>query len=73
MTPSPRSSSLEQASGLPLRINSIEVVRKVVSEGCHVFRERKGEPGQYDAKPHDAYQTVLCTHDSQSVAQQLQQ
>ena len=33
-------------------MNSIEVVRKVLSDGCHVFRERRDEPGQYDAKPY---------------------
>lgn len=34
-------------------MTNIEVARKVVAEKqAHLFRERKGEPGQYDAKPY---------------------
>lgn len=34
-------------------MTNIEVARKVAAEKqAHLFRERKGEPGQYDAKPY---------------------
>lgn len=32
-------------------MKAIEVARLVKAEGVHVFRERKGAPGEYDAKP----------------------
>ena len=33
-------------------MRAIEVARLVVKDGCHVFRNRKGSPGEYDAKPY---------------------
>lgn len=32
-------------------MKAIDVARLAKAEGCHVFRERKGVPGEYDAKP----------------------
>lgn len=32
-------------------MKAIEIARLVKAQGVHVFRERKGEPGTYDAKP----------------------
>lgn len=32
-------------------MKAIDVARLVKAEGCHVFRDRKDAPGEYDAKP----------------------
>jgi hypothetical protein len=32
-------------------MKAIDVARLAKTEGCHVFRERKDTPGEYDAKP----------------------
>lgn len=33
-------------------MTAIELARKTKEEGVHVFRPRKDQPGQYDAKPY---------------------
>lgn len=33
-------------------MTGIEVARTAAQEGVHVFRSRKEQPGQYDAKPY---------------------